>query len=146
VFEAPAAMGRFLASTTGRTTRVAALPSGTAIILFADVVDSTSLTERMGDIAFRERARALDVSLRGVIRGPGGDASGGKAAARRRAGPVHERAAGHRGGAQVRGRVQPRGATAPPRDTRRRRDPRRTGRVRWGGERRRPDRGGIRRR
>jgi pimeloyl-ACP methyl ester carboxylesterase len=78
VFEAPAAMGRFLASTTGRTTRVAALPSGTAIILFADVVDSTSLTERMGDIAFRERARALDVSLRGVIRGAGGTPVEGK--------------------------------------------------------------------
>ena len=34
--------------------------SGTAVILFADIVDSTALTERMGDAAFRERARALD--------------------------------------------------------------------------------------
>lgn len=40
---------------------------GTAIILFADIVDSTGLTERMGDAAFRERARALDASLRAII-------------------------------------------------------------------------------
>jgi len=44
------------------------LPSGTAIILFADIVDSTALTERLGDAAFREKARTLGVSLRAVIR------------------------------------------------------------------------------
>jgi class 3 adenylate cyclase len=48
------------------------LPSGTAIILFADIVDSTALTERMGDAAFRERARALDESLRSIITESGG--------------------------------------------------------------------------
>ena len=31
----------------------APLPSGTAVILFADIADSTALTERMGDAAFR---------------------------------------------------------------------------------------------
>jgi len=44
------------------------LPSGTAIILFADVVDSTALTERLGDAAFRTKARDLAASLRAVIR------------------------------------------------------------------------------
>jgi class 3 adenylate cyclase len=48
------------------------LPSGTAIILFADIVDSTALTERMGDAAFRERARALDALLRSIIAEGGG--------------------------------------------------------------------------
>jgi class 3 adenylate cyclase len=41
--------------------------SGTAIILFADIVDSTALTERLGDTAFRERARQLDAGLRSII-------------------------------------------------------------------------------
>ncbi len=40
------------------------LPSDTAIILFADIVDSTALTERLGDAAFRDKARELDESLR----------------------------------------------------------------------------------
>jgi class 3 adenylate cyclase/pimeloyl-ACP methyl ester carboxylesterase len=44
----------------------------TAIILFADIVDSTALTERMGDAAFRDRARALDTSLRKIITEAGG--------------------------------------------------------------------------
>jgi class 3 adenylate cyclase len=40
----------------------------TAIILFADIVDSTALTESLGDAAFREKARDLDAALRGIIR------------------------------------------------------------------------------
>ena len=44
------------------------MPSGTAIILFADIVDSTALTERLGDTAFREKARGLDAAMRGAIR------------------------------------------------------------------------------
>ncbi|MBI1884859.1 MAG: adenylate/guanylate cyclase domain-containing protein [Chloroflexi bacterium] len=43
------------------------LPSGTAVILFADIVDSTALTERLGDAAFRQKARELDRSLRSII-------------------------------------------------------------------------------
>jgi class 3 adenylate cyclase len=42
--------------------------SGTAIIMFADIVDSTGLTERLGDTAFREKARELDTMLRTAIR------------------------------------------------------------------------------
>jgi class 3 adenylate cyclase len=44
------------------------LPEGTAIILFADIADSTALTERLGDAAFRKQARELGVSLRALIR------------------------------------------------------------------------------
>ena len=51
---------------------------GTAIILFADIVDSTALTERMGDAAFRAKARDLDDALRTIIRDNGGVAIDGK--------------------------------------------------------------------
>ena len=44
------------------------MPGDTAIILFADIVDSTGITERLGDVAFREQARQLDLALRAVIR------------------------------------------------------------------------------
>ncbi len=47
-------------------------PPGTAIILFADIVDSTALTERIGDAAFRDKARALDDALRIAVRDNGG--------------------------------------------------------------------------
>jgi len=50
----------------------AAIPDGTAIILFTDIVDSTALTERMGDAAFRAKARDLDASLRSIISEAGG--------------------------------------------------------------------------
>ncbi|MEX2158735.1 MAG: adenylate/guanylate cyclase domain-containing protein [Dehalococcoidia bacterium] len=64
---------------SGRTAATQqAPPSGTAIILFADIADSTGLTERLGDAAFRDKARALDASLREVIRSNGGTAIDGK--------------------------------------------------------------------
>jgi class 3 adenylate cyclase len=56
----------------------APLPSGTAIILFADIVDSTALTERLGDAAFRDGARALDGLLRTIIVESGGTPIDGK--------------------------------------------------------------------
>jgi adenylate cyclase len=46
--------------------------SSTAIILFADIADSTALTERLGDTAFRDKARALDDALRACVRDHGG--------------------------------------------------------------------------
>jgi class 3 adenylate cyclase len=52
--------------------------SGTAIILFADIADSTALTERLGDVAFREKARELDEALRRAITSNGGTAIEGK--------------------------------------------------------------------
>jgi class 3 adenylate cyclase len=54
------------------------LPSGTAIILFADIADSTALTERLGDTAFRAKARKLDASLRTAIRDHAGTPIEGK--------------------------------------------------------------------
>jgi class 3 adenylate cyclase len=55
-----------------------ATASGTAVILFTDIVSSTALTERMGDVAFRDASRALDASLRAAIRDAGGAAIDGK--------------------------------------------------------------------
>jgi class 3 adenylate cyclase/pimeloyl-ACP methyl ester carboxylesterase len=46
----------------------AELPSGTAVILFTDIAESTALTERLGDDAFRAAARELDGRLRAAIR------------------------------------------------------------------------------
>jgi class 3 adenylate cyclase len=54
------------------------LLSGTAVILFADIADSTALTERLGDAAFREKARELDEALRRAITSNGGAAIDGK--------------------------------------------------------------------
>jgi len=54
------------------------LPSGTAIILFTDIADSTALTERLGDAAFRDKARELDEALRRAITSNGGTAIDGK--------------------------------------------------------------------
>jgi class 3 adenylate cyclase len=44
------------------------LPSGMTAILFADIADSTALTERLGDAAFRAKARELGASLRALVR------------------------------------------------------------------------------
>ena len=52
--------------------------SGTAVILFADIVESTALTERMGDAAFREKARELDTNLRAIIQKASGTTIEGK--------------------------------------------------------------------
>jgi class 3 adenylate cyclase len=54
------------------------LPSGMTAILFADIADSTALTERLGDAAFREKARELDAALRTIIREHAGTAIEGK--------------------------------------------------------------------
>jgi class 3 adenylate cyclase len=54
------------------------VPSGTAIILFTDIADSTALTERLGDAAFRAKARDLDAALRTVIRDHNGTPIEGK--------------------------------------------------------------------
>ncbi len=51
---------------------------GTVIILFADIVQSTALTERLGDAAFRVRAGAMDAALRTIISEHGGTAVDGR--------------------------------------------------------------------
>jgi adenylate cyclase len=43
-----------------------------------DIADSTALTERLGDAAFRAKARDLDATLRGVIREHAGTPIEGK--------------------------------------------------------------------
>jgi class 3 adenylate cyclase len=48
------------------------LPSGMTAILFADIVDSTALTERLGDTAFRDKARGVAAALRSIIADNGG--------------------------------------------------------------------------
>ena len=70
------AINEFLSE--GDEPAAARLPSGTAIILFADIVDSTALTEHLGDTAFREKARELDGALRSAIRENGGTPIEGK--------------------------------------------------------------------
>jgi len=54
------------------------LPEGTATIVFADIADSTLLTEQLGDAPFRARARELDAALRAIISETGGRAVEGK--------------------------------------------------------------------
>ncbi len=56
----------------------AELPEGMAVILFVDIVESTALTEQMGDAAFRAKASELDTSLRTVIGESGGTPVEGK--------------------------------------------------------------------
>jgi class 3 adenylate cyclase len=54
------------------------LPSGTSVILFTDIVDSTPLTERMGDAAFRALSRGIDERVRATMRDNGGTPVEGK--------------------------------------------------------------------
>ncbi len=68
----------FLGESDEIAQRQADLPSGTAVILFADIADSTGLTERIGDTAFRDKARELDGALRAVISENGGTPIEGK--------------------------------------------------------------------
>jgi class 3 adenylate cyclase len=56
----------------------ASTPSGTAIILFTDIADSTAHTERMGDAAFRAASRSLDDRVRAAVRDAGGTPIKGK--------------------------------------------------------------------
>ena len=53
-------------------------PSVTAVILFTDIADSTELTERHGDSAFRTSSRALDDAIRTTIVAHGGMPVAGK--------------------------------------------------------------------
>ncbi|HXJ36282.1 MAG TPA: adenylate/guanylate cyclase domain-containing protein [Candidatus Eisenbacteria bacterium] len=70
-----AAIADFLGLPVGSAAPAA---QSTAVILFADIVDSTALTEQLGDDAFRRRARDLDERLRGLIRDGTGRSIDGK--------------------------------------------------------------------
>ncbi|HSP54986.1 MAG TPA: adenylate/guanylate cyclase domain-containing protein [Dehalococcoidia bacterium] len=76
--EMPRLVENFISETGEEAGKPAIPPSGTAVILFADIADSTSLTERLGDAAFRAKARDLDAALRTVIRDNAGTAIEGK--------------------------------------------------------------------
>jgi class 3 adenylate cyclase len=52
--------------------------AATAIVLFTDIVDSTALTERLGDTVFRTASRALDEGMRAAMRDAGGTPVEGK--------------------------------------------------------------------
>jgi class 3 adenylate cyclase len=58
--------------------RHVATATGTAVILFSDIVSSTALTERMGDVAFRTASRTLDEGMRAAMRESGGTPVEGK--------------------------------------------------------------------
>ncbi len=66
----------FLGVRAGPTRAVPAGPGppGTAVILFTDIANSSALTERMGDAAFRAASRELDRQIRAAIREAGGEA------------------------------------------------------------------------
>jgi adenylate cyclase len=68
----------FLREGEEQATAAHELPSGMTAILFADIADSTALTERLGDAAFRAKARELDTALRTIIRESAGTAIEGK--------------------------------------------------------------------
>ena len=55
-----------------------ATQTGLTVIFFADIADSTALTERLGDDAFRAKARELDGALRAIIHDNGGTPIEGK--------------------------------------------------------------------
>ncbi len=59
-------------------TRDAVPPQGTAVILFIDIVDSTALTSRLGDAAYRDKERELDTALRAAITAAAGTPIEGK--------------------------------------------------------------------
>ncbi|MEX1254165.1 MAG: adenylate/guanylate cyclase domain-containing protein [Dehalococcoidia bacterium] len=56
----------------GRTQTATPQGSGTAVILFADVVDSTALAEQLGNTVYRERTRMLEERVRAAISSNGG--------------------------------------------------------------------------
>jgi len=66
------------ATPENESTELSSTESGTAIILFADIVDSTALTEELGDAAFRDKARELDEELRTITRRADGTPVEGK--------------------------------------------------------------------
>ncbi|MDP9239012.1 MAG: adenylate/guanylate cyclase domain-containing protein [Chloroflexota bacterium] len=66
------------ALSVGTADASATATSGMAVILFTDIVDSTALTERLGDTVFRTASRALDEAMRAAMREAGGTPVDGK--------------------------------------------------------------------
>ena len=74
----PDMIERFVQETRASETATQPSMSGMTAILFADIVDSTAFTERLGDAAFRAKARDLDSALRTTIREHSGTPIEGK--------------------------------------------------------------------
>ena len=74
----PELVREFVGQSPPPPTRAASAASGTAVILFTDIVSSTALTERLGDHRFRDASRTLDAGLRAAIQEAGGAAIDGK--------------------------------------------------------------------
>jgi len=67
------ALGRVVADFLSGDQEAAPFASGTATILFADIVESTALTERLGDAAFHAQARQLHDRMRRIVSDGGGN-------------------------------------------------------------------------
>jgi class 3 adenylate cyclase len=70
----PARAARALAAAPEAPAPVSVPDVETAVILLCDIADSTGLTERLGDVAYRERAESLDGALRTAVVECGGKA------------------------------------------------------------------------
>jgi class 3 adenylate cyclase len=81
-FTDPDALLSYVCEFLGRSARLGVTeqePSGgTAVIFFADIVDSTALSEQLGDAVFRERSRTLEERVRAHIAGHGGTSVEGR--------------------------------------------------------------------
>jgi len=75
---ANAVIHEFLKDTSEQLPYQQSIHPGMTAILFADIADSTGLTERLGDAAFRSKSRDLDAALRTIIRDHSGTAIEGK--------------------------------------------------------------------
>ncbi|MCH8007873.1 MAG: hypothetical protein IIC91_03335 [Chloroflexi bacterium] len=73
--EGPAAL---IDEFTGVVAATTSAPDGMTAILFLDIADSTALTTKLGDAAYRNKERELDASLRGAITEAGGTPLKGK--------------------------------------------------------------------
>ena len=65
---ANAVIHEFLKDTSEQLPYQQSIHPGMTAILFADIADSTGLTERLGDATFRSKSRDLDAALRTLIR------------------------------------------------------------------------------
>jgi len=138
--DVPRLIGDFISEAeVERHTALAEVPSGTAVILFADIADSTALTERLGDAAFREKARGLDAALRAVISENGGTTVEGKLLGDGVLAVFTSAPPGDQGGAGVRQGGRRRRPPPPPRPPRRGRHPGGEQRLRRRREHRGPD-------
>jgi class 3 adenylate cyclase len=73
------AMDPAIVATTAAPVRSApAAAPGMVVVLFTDIVDSTALTERLGDTVFRTASRTLDEGMRAAMREAGGEPVDGK--------------------------------------------------------------------